>query len=260
MVFPLSGVRVLDLSTEIAGPYGTKLLADAGAEVLKVEPPAGDPLRRWSASGRALAPGEDGALFRFLNTSKRGAVLDWTTAPGRAAVLDLATGADVVVESFPPGELERLGLGPDAIWPRRRAVSFVSISPFGRGGPWSDRPATEFTLQAWCGSTAARGTADRPPLAAGGRLGEWLGGAYAAVAALTAWIGAQADGRGAHVDLSLLEVMSITMAPNSMVWESLAGQPSPFTRTVENPVHRTGARRLDRLLRSPPSSGATSWC
>ena len=77
----------------------------------------------------------------------------------------------------------------------------------------------------WCGSTAARGTPDRPPIAAGGRLGEWLGGAFAAVAALTAWHGARRSGRGEHVDLSLLEVMALTMAPNITVWESLAGQP-----------------------------------
>jgi crotonobetainyl-CoA:carnitine CoA-transferase CaiB-like acyl-CoA transferase len=90
-------------------------------------------------------------------------------------------------------------------------------------------------LQACCGSTAARGTVDRPPIAAGGRLGEWLGGSYAAVAALTVSHRARRTGRGTHVDLSLFEVMALTMAPNLMVWESLADQPSPFTRTVEIP-------------------------
>jgi crotonobetainyl-CoA:carnitine CoA-transferase CaiB-like acyl-CoA transferase len=233
---PLAGVRVLDLSTEIAGPYCTKLLADAGADVLKIEhPEGGDPLRRWTASGQALRAGEDGVLFRFLNTSKRSAIVDPATPAGRERLLGLAATADLVVESFAPGTIEALGLGPEAVWQRSRRVSFVSISPFGRGGPWSQRPATEFTLQAWCGSTAARGTLDRPPIAAGGRLGEWLGGAYAAVAALTACWGARRSGRGEHVDLALLEVMALTMAPNSMVWESLAGQPSPFARTVEVP-------------------------
>jgi len=232
---PLAGVRVLDLSTEIAGPYCTKLLADAGAEVLKVEAPDGDPLRRWSASGHALAAGEDGALFRFLNTSKRSAVVDYRSPTGREQILSLAAAADLVVESFAPGVIESLGFGPEAIWRRDRRPSLVSISPFGRGGPWSQRPATEFTLQAGCGSTAARGTTDRPPIAAGGRLGEWLGGAYAAVAALTALRGTRGPGRGDHIDLALFEVMALTMAPNVMVWESLAGQPGPFTRTVEIP-------------------------
>jgi crotonobetainyl-CoA:carnitine CoA-transferase CaiB-like acyl-CoA transferase len=233
---PLDGLRVLDLSSEIAGPYCTKLLADAGADVLKVEhPDGGDPLRRWSATDRALGDGEPGVLFRFLNTSKRSAAIDYTTAAGRAQVLDLAAGADIVVDSFVPGRLESLGLDPPALWSRQPRLTWVSISAFGRGGPWSERAATEFTLQALCGSTAARGTLDRPPIAAGGRLGEWLGGTYAAVAALTAWHGARRDGRGEHVDLSLLEVMALTMAPNTMVWESLAGQPGPFTRTVEIP-------------------------
>jgi crotonobetainyl-CoA:carnitine CoA-transferase CaiB-like acyl-CoA transferase len=233
---PLDGVRVVDLSSEIAGPYCTKLLADAGADVLKIEhPDGGDPLRRWSASGRSLAAGEDGVLFRFLNTSKRSATVDCTTAAGRERVLALAADADLVVESFAPGTIESLGLGPADVWRRNERVSFVSISPFGRGGPWSQRPATEFTLQALCGSTACRGTPDKPPIAAGGRLGEWLGGAYAAVAALTAHHDTRRGGRGTHVDLALLEVMALTMAPNLMVWESLAGRPGPFSRTLEIP-------------------------
>ena len=235
MRHPLSGIRVLDLSTDIAGPYATKLLADAGAEVLKIELPEGDPLRRWTASGTPLASGEDGVLFRFLNTSKRGAVVDYTTPRGRDAVLALAADADLVVDNLAPAAGETLGLAPQVVWQRNPAMSWVSISPFGSGGPWSNRPATEFTLQAWCGSTAARGTPDQPPIAAGGRLGEWLGGAYAAVAALTAYHGARRSGRGEHLDLSLLEVMALTMAPNTSVWESLAGQPSQFTRTLEIP-------------------------
>jgi crotonobetainyl-CoA:carnitine CoA-transferase CaiB-like acyl-CoA transferase len=233
---PLDGVRVVDLSSGIAGPYCTKLLADSGADVLKIEDPdGGDPLRRWSASGRSLAAGEDGVLFRFLNTSKRSAAVDRTTAAGRERILALAAEADLVIESFAPGTIESLGLGPADVWRRNERVSFVSISPFGRGGPWSQRPATEFTLQALCGSTACRGTPDRPPIAAGGRLGEWLGGAYAAVAALTAHHDTRRGRHGTHVDLALLEVMALTMAPNLMVWESLAGRPGPFARTVEIP-------------------------
>jgi len=232
---PLTGVRVLDLSTDIAGPYGTKLLADAGADVLKIELPGGDPLRRWTASGTPLPAAENGVLFRFLNTSKRAAVVDYATTDGREQILTLAADADLVVESMEPGAIEALGLGPEALWERNPLLSLVSVSSFGRGGPWSGHRATEFTLQAWCGSTAARGTTDQPPTAAGGRLGEWMGGAYAAVAALTAYHGARRSGRGEHMDLSLFEVMALTMAPNIAVWESLAGQPSLFSRTLEIP-------------------------
>src|SRR5262245_49482181 len=198
---PLDGVRVVDLSSGVAGPYCTKLLADAGADVLKIEnPDGGDPLRRWSASGRSLAAGEDGVLFRFLHTSNRTAAIDGPTGAGRERVLALAADADLVIESFAPGTVESLGLGPADVWRRNERLSFVSISPFGRGGPWSRRPATEFTLQALCGSTACRGTSDRPPIAAGGRLGEWLGGANAPVAAPTARLDQRGGGRGTDRD------------------------------------------------------------
>src|SRR5262249_38948710 len=161
---PLAGVRVLDLSSEIAGPYCTKLLADAGADVLKVErPDAPDPLRRWSASGRPPAAGEDGVLFRFLNTSKRSAAVDYTSPAGRERLLSPAAGADIVVESLGPGTLEARGRAPGVVWARTPRVSVVSISPFGRGGRGRRRRATEFTPRAGGGSTAARGTPDRPP-------------------------------------------------------------------------------------------------
>ena len=210
MSAPLAGLRVVEVATEIAGPYAGKLLADAGADVVKVEHPAGgDPLRRWSASQTPIAPGTDGPLFRFLNSSKRSRTIDWATRAGRRDLLDLAAGADLVVESIGP----EAGLDAAALGARAPAVSLVSVSWFGRGGPWCDRPATEFTLQAWAGSTALRGTVDRPPLAAGGRLGEWLGGAYAALGGLTAVLAARAGGRGDHVDVSLLEVVHLSMAP-----------------------------------------------
>ena len=235
MAYPLDGIRVLDLSTEIAGPYATKLLADAGADVVKIEAPGGDPLRRWSASGAAIAAGEDGALFRFLHTSKRSAVLDCTTEDGRSRLLALARSADLVFESFSPGVIEALGLGPEALWRANPALSLISISSFGRGGPWSDRPATEFTLQAWCGSTASRGTPDRPPIAVGGRLGEWMAASFAAFAALAALEQSRGSGQGEHVDLSVLEAMCLTMAPNQALYESMAGRPSPLSRSLEIP-------------------------
>ena len=215
----LDGLRVLDLSTEIAGPYATKLLADAGADVIKVEPPNGDPLRSWSASHTDLC-GRDGALFQFLNTSKRSVV---------GATDTLLEGADVVIES---GQLDE-----GAIAALKDRLVVVSITPFGRTGGWAGRPATEFTLQALCGSTASRGTRDREPLHAGGRLGEWIAGAYSAVAALAAVYG----GRGEHVDVSMLECMAITLGGYNALHASLMGVadatkgfPGPF-RTTEVP-------------------------
>ena len=212
----LEDLRVVDLSTEIAGPYCTKLLADAGADVVKVEPPDGDPLRRWRS----------GALFKFLNTSKRSVVGDL----GGDEVGDLVAAADIVVDSSGRSRAELRAAALDA-----PGLVVVSISPFGLTGPWTDRAATEFVLQAWCGSTGSRGTPDRPPVAAGGRLGEWIGGAYAAVGGVAAWKQARRTGRGEHVDVSLLECMSMTMNTFTSVFTSFMRRTSfrGPARTIE---------------------------
>ena len=126
--WPFAGLRVVDLSTEIAGPYATKLLVDAGANVIKVESPQGDPLRRWSASGAELAAGDDGPLFEFLNASKRSVVIDLDTVEGRAALLDLAATADLLIESFAPGTLDELGLSLAVLQQRNPGLSLVSIT------------------------------------------------------------------------------------------------------------------------------------
>ncbi len=220
-------LRVLDLSSGIAGPYATKLLADAGADVVKVEGPGGDPLRAWSATGADLG-GEDGALFRYLNTSKRSIV----GALDDAEVAALLRSADLLIEDHGPGVVD-----VTALHATNPALVVVSISPFGADGPWAHRPADEFTLQAWCGSTASRGTPDRPPLAAGGRIGEWVAGAYAAVAGVAAWRLARDTGAGEHVDLSMFEAMSVTMNTFTSLFFSFTGAPPPPapTPTIELP-------------------------
>jgi crotonobetainyl-CoA:carnitine CoA-transferase CaiB-like acyl-CoA transferase len=203
-----SGLRVLDLSVGIAGAYATKLLADQGADVLKVEDPAApDPLRRQTACGAAIPAGEDSALFRFLNAGKRSAAF-----PGSPeALAALAAEADVLLES---GDARRLAqwLGCTdghelcARWPQ---LSVISISPWGRTGPYAERPASEWTLQAATGFTARRGRPELGHIGAGGRLGEYAAGSFAAVAALASWREARASGRGRHVDVSMFEAMLV---------------------------------------------------
>ena len=166
----LEGVRVVDLTTDIAGPYCTKVLADAGADVIKVEPPDGDPLRRWRS----------GALFEFLNTSKRSV---------QGETDELAAAADILVTGAPVDARTRL-------WAANPALVVVTITPFGCDGPWAGRPAREFTLQAACGSTGQRGLPEQPPLAAGGRMGEWMTGTYAALGAMAALQGSPAQRAG----------------------------------------------------------------
>jgi crotonobetainyl-CoA:carnitine CoA-transferase CaiB-like acyl-CoA transferase len=195
---PFSALRVLDLSTEIAGPYATKLLCDQGADVLKVEEePAGDPLRRRTAARIELPGRADSALFQFLNAGKRAALCDLCDTAQRARLRELARDADIVFANSRAEELR-------AANPR---LCVVSITPWGTTGPYAGRPATEFTLQAATGFTARRGTTERGPVGAGGRLGEYAAGVFAAVAALAAWTAARATGTGRHVDVSIFEAM-----------------------------------------------------
>lgn len=217
----LDGVRIVDLGYGIAGGYATKLLADAGAEVVKVELPEGDPLRGYSAS---FAPvGDHGPLFGFLNTTKQGVVLDYRSAEGRDQLLELYGTAELVIERSEPGQLEALGVGWEALANRRPDATMVSVSNFGRGGPWSQRPANEFTLMAIAGSTATRGQPGRTPFNAGGRIGEWMGGVTAAVAAAAALRRARRSGIGDHVDLSLLETITPTCTNVQTLWGSFTG-------------------------------------
>ena len=194
----LENVRVVDLTTDIAGPYATKMLADAGADVVKVEPADGDPLRHWGS----------GALFEFLNTSKRSVNGDFH---------QLIAGADILVTD--------VAVDIDELRSAHQGLVVVTITPFGCDGPWADYPSTEFTLQAACGSTGQRGLPEQPPLAAGGRIGEWVTGTYAAVGAVGAYREALRCGQGDHVDVAMFDCMSVAMVTYPSVFASFAGWP-----------------------------------
>jgi crotonobetainyl-CoA:carnitine CoA-transferase CaiB-like acyl-CoA transferase len=232
MVRPLEGLFVLDLSATLAGSYCTKLWVDAGAEVLKVESPEGDPLRRRRVLGSPVPSGDHSPLSQFLHAGKGSDIADLTTPTGRQKVLDLAKSADLLVESGRPGALDSLGLGPAALHAVNPRLTIVSITPFGQTGPWALRPATEFTLQAASGSIGGRGTPERPPVAAGGQLGDWITGTWAAIGGLAAWRRAHATGRGDHVDISAFESVSITLNPFEPLHASLTGDRDHFMRHV----------------------------
>jgi len=235
-VTPLRDLRVVDFSSGIAGGYATRLFVDAGASVVKVEPPGGDPLRRVTASGTDLGE-RDGPLFQLLHAGRRSV----TGVPGDAAVATLCADAHLVVESF-----EDDALGARALAEREPGLVVLSITPWGRTGPYAGRPATEFTVQAECGSIATRGLASRPPFAAGARVTEWVGGAFAAVAALAAVRRAVASGLGEHVDVSLCEAMSIAGTMYADLSNSLTGRP---------PVEGTPARTVEIPSIEPTADG-----
>lgn len=202
---PFEGLRILELAHEIAGPYATKLFVDAGAEVVKVEPPTGDPLRRWSASFQPIPPGKASPLFQYLNAGKRSIALDPSDAPDRERIAALAAVSHVVVEAWGPGALEAAGLDPEAWLEANPELVIVRISPWGQSGPWAANPANDFILQAASGSLEYRGFPWREPVAAGGRVVDWIAGSFAAVCAQAAWLAARRDGAGQIVDLSSFE-------------------------------------------------------
>jgi crotonobetainyl-CoA:carnitine CoA-transferase CaiB-like acyl-CoA transferase len=230
---PLDDVRVVEISDRIAGSYCGKLLVDAGAEVRKIEPPQGDPLRRFSASCSPVPDGMQSPLFGYLNAGKRS--LTWSPdgpASDERYRAELAA-ADVVVVTATRSEAAKLRIEPQRLLAESPRAVVVTISDFGWTGPYADRAASELTLQAWAGSPGFRGDPAGPPIAIGGELGEYMGGVFAAFGALALRRRVEHGGPGEHLDLSMLE--AITLMQSSEWLHSQLLQVPPVTRTVEVP-------------------------
>lgn len=177
---PLEGVRVLELGNYIAAPTAGRMLADFGADVLKIERPrTGDELRGWR-----LHAGDTSLLYRTINRNKRSAVLDLRSEDGRAAVLALVREADIVLENFRPGTLERWGLGPDVLEAANPDLVLVRVSAFGQTGPLSSRPGFAAVAEAHSGFRALVGDPDRPPVRVGVSIGDSIAGMQAAFGAV----------------------------------------------------------------------------
>ncbi|HZU46426.1 MAG TPA: CoA transferase, partial [Mycobacterium sp.] len=227
---PLNGYVVVDLSTGIAGAYCTKLLADGGAQVVKVESPQGDSLRQWSASGAHIQPGDDGALFKFLGGSKHSVVAD---PDGDIGFVDeLLAAAEAVVWSRGSQVAEHPAFAPGEIHRRHPHLTVTAITPFGLEGPWRDRAATEFTLQAWSGGIVGlgRGSPDRAPVFVGGQVGEYLAGAYASAVTL-----ACRRCGGQVVDLSMLETQILGLTYYPVTYFEMLGRPWRDARKLTVP-------------------------
>ena len=214
---PLGGYLIVDLSSGIAGAYCTRLLADGGATVIKAEPPEGDALRRWTASGQLPPDGRDAPLFSYLAGGKQSVVFGPDGERAAADLDELLDHAHAVVWSHGPVGSAVASVAdwrtPQSLLSAHPHLAVAAITPFGLDGPWRDRPATEFTLQAWSGGIIGlgRGAPDRAPVHVGGQVGEWLSGAYAAIGIQAALAGARETGpghanTGQLIDLSMLEV------------------------------------------------------
>ncbi|OBK68391.1 CoA-transferase [Mycobacterium colombiense] len=244
---PLDGYTVIDLSTGIAGAYCTKLLADGGADVVKIESPEGDPLRRWSASGATIPAGGDGALFSFLAGAKHSVVADLADDADAELVNRLLASADAVVWSAGSKVAEHPGFTPDAIHRRYPHLTVTSITPFGLEGPWRDRAATEFTLQAWSGGIVGlgRGEQERAPVFVGGQVGEYLAGVYASAATLASRWRRIDGGAGELLDLSMLETQILCLTYYPVSYFEVLGRP---WRDMRRPTIPGVAQAKDGLV------------
>ncbi len=223
---PLAGVRVLDLTRLLPGPFATWVLAELGADVVKVEDPRGGD---WL---RSLPPlrGEQSDAFHALNRSKRSVALDLRNAAGAAALLRLAVRADAVVESFRPGVMDRLGIGYEALRAANPRMVLCSITGYGQDGPYAARAGHDLDYVAFAGALAMNGPPERP-LPLGVQVADLAGGAWPAVAGiLAALLRARTAGEGAHVDVSMTEGALATLA---MPLGIAAARGTPIARGAE---------------------------
>lgn len=211
----LSHVRVLDLSRVLAGPWATQVLADLGAEVIKVERPgAGDETRGWGPPwvGPGGAAARESAYFASANRGKRSVTIDLSRPEGQALVRRLAARADVLFENHKAGALARRGLGWEELAALNPRLVYCSISGFGQSGPYRDRPGYDFLVQAMGGLMSVTGEPDGPPTKVGVAVTDLLTGMYAATAVLAALAERERSGLGQHVDLALLDVQVAALA------------------------------------------------
>ena len=215
---PLEGLRVLDLTRVLAGPFATAILADLGAEVIKLEPPQGDDYRH-------IGPFRDGesALFALTNRGKKSVVIDLKSPDGQALARRIAGTCDVVVENFRPGVAERLGLGANRLRQGNPRLVVCSISGFGQSGPSAELPAYDIVVQAMSGWMDATGEEGGQPLKVGEALGDIAAGLYAVIAILSAVIGSARTGQGATLDVAMLDCL-VAMLPTSHALHLYAGR------------------------------------
>lgn len=206
---PLADLKVLDLSQWISGPFCTKLLADFGAEVIKIEnPKGGDPLRRLGPFPGETSDPEKSGLFLYLNTNKKSITLNLKLEAGVKIFKQLVQEADIVVENFEPGFMSELGLDYETLQELRPSLILTSISYFGQNGPYRDYKGADIIAQALGGIMALTGLPEREPLKIAGPQAEYQAGLNAAVATMTALYFRDETGLGQHIDVAVMEVMA----------------------------------------------------
>lgn len=241
----LSGYKILDLTTFLSGPFCTQVLADLGADVVKVEPPIGD-------SSRHIPPhfvGEDSAYFLANNRNKRSIVADLKSDEGQKLVLDLIAKADVIVDNYRPGVLKRLNIDPDKLCAENPELIWASISGFGQSGPWKDRPAYDMIVQAESGVMSLTGEQDRPSVRLGIPAGDTVAGLYSAIAINAALADRERGNGGRIIDVSMLDCQ-LAMLSYQSAYALIAGvTPGPQgARHDSIPTYRSFVARDGRQV------------
>ncbi|PZV33697.1 CaiB/BaiF CoA transferase family protein [Mesorhizobium kowhaii] len=239
----LSGIRVLDLTNVLAGPYCAYQLALLGADVIKVEVPQGGDLARQLGGSPKLNSAGMGASFLAQNAGKRSVVLDLKNPADRERFLDLVASADALVENFRPGVMDRLGLGYEALKAVRPGLVYCAISGFGQTGPMRDNPAYDQIIQGLSGIMSITGTPETAPLRVGYPVADTLGGLVGAFAIASALVRQKTSGEGAFLDVSMLECtlsalgwpvsnyLTAAVDPQPMGNENMTAAPSGAFRT-----------------------------
>jgi crotonobetainyl-CoA:carnitine CoA-transferase CaiB-like acyl-CoA transferase len=217
MSAPLAGIRVLELARILAGPWAGQALADLGADVIKVESPQGDETRRWGPPFVDYADGgRDAAYFHSCNRGKRSVVADFRTDEGRQKVRELCAGADVVIENFKRGDLERHGLDAATLRARNPRLVWCSITGFGQTGPYADRPGYDFIVQGIGGIMDLTGEPDGAPQKPGVAYADLFTGLYAVIAIQAGLAARERTGEGSFIDMSLLDTQVAVLANQAM--------------------------------------------
>jgi len=223
MALPLNGVRVLDLTRALSGPFCTMILADLGAEVVKVEPgPDGDMIRQWGPFDRGVS-----AYYLSSNRNKLGLGLDFRHPEGLALLRELALKSDIVVENFKPGTMRRMGLDYESLSASQPGLVYASITGFGSSGPAGDWPGFDQIAQGYSGLMSFTGMPETGPTRVGVAIGDLTAGMWAAMGVLAAWIERQREGRGQRVETSLLASLVGLLSVQGQRYLSLEDVPQP---------------------------------
>ena len=212
-VHPLTGLKVIELARILAGPWAGQILADLGAEVIKIESPAGDDTRQWGPPFVTYADGSsDAAYFHAANRGKSSVVIDFATPEGQAEVRRLVADADVLIENFKVGTLAKYGLDYASLSETNPRLVYCSITGFGQDGPYASRPGYDFIIQGMSGVMDLTGDPDGPPQKIGVAFADIMTGLYAVIAIQAALAARAVSGCGDHIDMALFDVMTGVLA------------------------------------------------